>query len=271
MAEIDLDGTTGGSAVVSWPMAIRLGFSGTASGGGASATVAGVVRVISNALVVGAANVSGSSLRLFNASGLTTGEGAVIDARRLDVAGIAIGAGSVSGPLARTMGLQGYAVGSSAVLHSAPDPIYGVAVVAGFMEVIHVPYPVCETPQVQNSFRWGEQLGVGGLELCVTGKGGNPLGPVCISYTLYQIQRGCAPKQVGPSGRKPGNRSVGCYYATGTAGECGQPGLWVIRWRYQETFGASFIEKDCYFYVLDSVLCPVPGDTLPRACKYGWD
>jgi hypothetical protein len=221
---------------------------------------------------VGSASVTGSTAQRINMSGIAGGFGTAVDVSVVqDVEGMATGSGIVTGSLARITDLQGYAFGSSAVNVSEPEPIYGIAIVTGFMEVICVPYPVCQTPPVQKSFRWGQQLGMGGMEICVTGKGGNPVGPVCISYTLYQVQKGCTLKQVGPSGRKPGNSSLGCYYATGTAGECGQPGLWVIRWSYQMSFGASPIEKDCYFYVFDSVLCPVPGDTLTRTCKYGWD
>lgn len=270
MALIDVEGTAVGSAVLTAPLAVSYGLSGMVSGGGSAGATGAIDHLIPYTLV-GASNVSAFPQQVFNFSGLTGGSGTAIDARVLDVEGIASGSALVTGSLAMTMGLQGYAFGSSVTALSAPEPIYGVAVVTGFLEKICVPYPVCQTPQVHQRFRWGHQFGIGDLEICVTGKGGNPLGPVCINYTMYQIQKGCAPKQIGPSGRKPGNSRVGCYYATGTAGECGQPGLWVIRWRYQKTFGDGFIEKDCYFYVLDSVLCPVPGDTLPRVCKYGWD
>jgi hypothetical protein len=270
MAIIDVEGTTVGGVVLTAPLAVSYGLSGTAAGGSVAGTSVALRHLIRHTLV-GASNVSGSTQHVFSFSGLTSGSGTAIDARVLDVQGIASGGANVTGALSMTMGLKGYALGSSVTAISAPEPIYGIAVVTGFLEKICVPYPVCQTPQVQKRFRWGHQFGIGDLEICVTGKGGNPLGPVCITYTLHQIQKGCAPKQVGPFGRKPGNSSVGCYYATGTAGECGQPGLWLIRWRYQKTFGDGFIEKDCYFYVLDSVLCPVPGDTLPRACKYGWD
>jgi len=99
----------------------------------------------------------------------------------------------------------------------------------------------------------------------------NPIGPVWIEYTLYQVVRGCQLKQVGCHSQRPATCKVGTYYATGCAGEGGQPGQWVIRWRYQRTFADPIIEKDMCYQVLDAVRGPVPGDTTVRNCKYGWD
>jgi hypothetical protein len=270
MALIDVDGMVLGSAALSGQLGNLVAFAGATSGSSDAAASIGIDHLLSEA-VAGTALVSGAPGGLINLSGATSGASQVTYGSLSELAGTAAGASQLDGQLERIIELRGFAVGSSLVITSEPERILGIAVVSGFMEVICTPYPVCQTPQVQLYLRWGQQFGPDNLSICITGNQGNPLGPVCISYTLYQFQPGCALKQVGPSGRKPGNSSVGCYYATGTAGDCGQPGLWLIRWLYQKTFGSQFIERDCYFYVLDSVLCPVPGDTLPRACKYGWD
>jgi len=270
MAEILLGGTADGTSDVRGLLPLTLALSGETVGAASSSGRAQIDPWLLQAFH-GVGSFAGSAVRVFNLSGLTSGSSAVVEQSILDIAGTVTGSGDVSAVFSNVMVFQGYAAGSSGAFVWEPEPIYGQSVVSGFMEVIHVPYAICQTPRVPNTLRWGQQFGPGGLTMCVTDKSGNPVGPVCVSYTLYQIQNGCAPKQVGPSGRKPGNSSLGCYYPTGTAGECGQPGLWVIRWSYQISFGAAPIEKDCYFYVFDSVLCPVPGDTLPRNCKYGWD
>lgn len=177
-----------------------------------------------------------------------------------------------SSDLSEIVNLWGFASGSSQLAISEPDRIYGAAVLTAHMEVLHTLPPVYQNPaKVGTRLRWGQPLGPHDLVLQLLSNRGTPMGPVCISYTMYQVTSGyCTPVQVGVGNRKPGTMKLGCYYATGVAGECGQPGLWVIRWKYQRTFGEQPIEKDCYFYVLDSVLCPVPGDTLIRNRKMGW-
>lgn len=272
MALIDIDGAAVGSATVTGSLAVLYGLSEAMSGSSSASLSGQSVQHDVVETITGLANVSGNPQGVFNVSGFTQGQGSATVATVIDADGLALGGSSVTGNAFRIIGVQGFTFGGSLTTLSVPEPIIGVAVVTAHMEVIHVGYPICETPQVHNRFRWGHQFGQGDLDICVVGSNGNPLGPVCITFTMFQIQRGCQPLQKGPSGRHPGKTSrVGCYYATGTAGECGQPGLWLIRWRYQGTFGGPWIEKDCYFYVLDSVLCPVPGDTLPRECKYGWD
>lgn len=265
----DIDGTTVGQATVDGSLAVFASLIEVLSGGSSAAASTPLIHDIVDPLV-GQANVSASTQAVFNMSGFLAGAGALIDARLLDVAGVAVGGSSVTADLLRIVGVAGYLQGSSQMDLSVPEPIFGVAVVTAYMEVIHVPPPVCETPRVTTSFRWGHQFGRGDLDICLVAAGGNPVAPVCMSYTLYQVVRGCQLIQVGGP-RKPIQTNVGCYYITGTAGECGQPGLWAIRWSYQRTSGDPMMEKLCYFTVLDSVLSPVPGDTLQRSCKYGWD
>jgi len=93
---------------------------------------------------------------------------------------------------------------------------------------------------------------------------------VNVSYAVYRIQQGCTPRLIGQPKRTPGKIQPSRYYVTGFAGECGQPGLWLIKWCIQKTLGPCCEERCCYFTVVDSVLSPVEGDTLPRTRKYGW-
>lgn len=270
MAIVDAAATITGAAIVNGSLAVLSSISETLAGSSA----AGGPPVLTHEFIqtlAGSGTFSGNSQGVFNVSGFLTGGGQLIDATVQDASALLTGSAVVSAEALRIINSSAYFIGGSFFALSIPDPIIGVGILTGYMEVTRVPPPICQTPPINTTFRWGQVFTKGGLEICVVDGSGNPIGPVCITYTLYQLQRGCAPKQVGPSGRKPVSPSVGCYYVTGTAGECGQPGLWLVRWRYQRTFGDPMVERDCYFQVLDSVLCPVPGDTLPRTCKYGWD
>lgn len=261
----DLDGTTVGAAIVDGSLGVFADFSETMGGGSAVMDAAVPVDLVLTETLVGAANLSADTQAVFNMSGYVLGGSSLLDLRLIDVAGTLAGGSVLSGDLLRILALDGYTGGSSSLALSMPEPIYGVGILTGFMEVIHVPLPVCETHPVA-SFSWGHQFTKGDLSLCF--EGGRP---VCVHFTLYQMVRGCQPIQIGPSNRRPVLDDKNCYYATGTAGECGQPGLWAIKWSYQRTFGAPMVEKTCYFTVLDAVLNPVPGDTLQRVCKYGWE
>lgn len=266
----DLDGTTVGSAIVDGSLSVFTSVGGTLAGG-SSVSAPGTLTHYFSEHLVGAANVSVTNQTIFNVSGLAVGAGSFSYANVLDFAGISVGSAVVSGDAQRFISFSGYAQGSSSFNLSAPDPIYGVAVVSAYMELVHVPPPICQQPVVSLAFRWGHVFTVGDLTFRVLDNRGNPFNPVCVSYTLYQMQHGYVLKQIGPSGRRPGTTGVGSYYVTGTAGECGQPGLWAVRWKYQRTFSNSAVETDCYFQVADAVSCPIPGDTLQRVCKYGWD
>jgi hypothetical protein len=266
VALYDLDGTTVGAAIIDGSLGVFANFSETVGGDSAVMDAAVPVDLVLSETLVGAANLSANTQAVFNMSGYVLGGSALLDLRLIDISGILAGAGVLTGNLLRILAIDGYTSGGSSLALSVPEPIYGVGILTGFMEVIHVPLPLCEIPPVSLSFPWGHQFTRDDLSMCF--EGGRP---VCVHFTLYQMVPGCQPIQKGPSNRKPVLDDKNCYYATGTAGECGQPGLWAIKWSYQRTFGAPMVEKTCYFTVLDAVLSPVPGDTLQRVCKYGWD
>jgi len=244
----EISGTSTGTAVTGPPVTLNHFFLGS---------------------LMGSSAVTGDTQSILNLSGWAIGAGLLVDARLSEITGTTAGSSAVSGDLHRTISFDGYSQGMGIVFLSIPDLIHGVAIVSAYMDVINVPLPLCTAPTVSTSFRWGHTFVRGDLTLSLADNRG-PFGPVCISYTLYQMQYGCELKQIGPSGRKPGSSGVGCYYVTGTAGECGQPGLWAVKWKYQRTSNSPVIEKTCYFQVLDAVLSPVAGDNLERFCKYGW-
>ena len=271
MALYDLDGSITGTGTTTVDEALTFGAGATASGTGAASGPLDVALLFGDSLS-GTSTVSGDVERILLFSGQSAGAGVLSDTVLITLDGLLLGISSVTGDLVRVRQVAGITQGSGFPYLSVPNPLHGAAIVSAFMEVIHVPPPLCpELLKPVTTFRWQQTLTKGDLCVQITDAACNPLGPVCIDYTMYRLVQGCALHQVGCAHRVPANCGVGAYYATGCAGEGGQPGTWVIRWRYKRNFGDSFIEKDFCYEVLDSVSGPIPGDTLDRNCKYGWD
>lgn len=114
-------------------------------------------------------------------------------------------------------------------------------------------------------------------------KPSGPIDPYSVSYTFKYTPKGSeCPIVAGPSNRTPVRTGVGEYYATGIAGQCGQPGgTWVICWQYQETLGSPTQEVCQTFVVFDSSTYCAPsctpsqdpcgcGPSSPCSPSYGW-
>jgi hypothetical protein len=215
----------------------------------------GVVQtLILGARLTGAGTIADSLLRL--ASGILTGAGGIAATPYLILS-------------ARPIPM----VGSGGLHDSTPLPMVGIGNLTGFFEVIRVPRPYCPPP-VQPTFRYGYTLGRGDLELHICDTTGNPYGPVVVFYAFYQIVRGGQRMLVGPPNRRPApdmsQGKPGRYYATGTAGELGQPGEWVIVWRWQRSWWTPTEFFEQHFKVVDEVTSGAPGALNGRCIKYGW-
>jgi hypothetical protein len=164
-------------------------------------------------------------------------------------------------------------VGSGTLFDSTPLPMVGFGNLVGDLVLQRVPRPFCPPRQVK-TFRWGYTLTRGDLELQVCDDSGSPFGPVVVLYSFYQIVRGGQRMIVGPANRRPvedkKDGKPGRYYATGTAGELGQPGEWVVVWRYQRSWWTptQFVEQP--FRVVDEVTSCEPGSLVGRCRKFGW-
>lgn len=172
-----------------------------------------------------------------------------------DAGGTAAGTSSLTGSTNMVMTGSGLAPGSSMA--------YGLS------ETTCVPQPVNATVSTPKTFRYLEPVDQTLAIYFFTSSG--PVVPVRVVYTLFEIRADGSLKQVGVPDRVPAQGGmVGEYYATGRAGECGQPGRWLIRWEGQLSFSSTPIVKEQCFRVQDAVLAKDPADTTIRVVKYGW-
>ena len=125
-------------------------------------------------------------------------------------------------------------------------------------------------PCPPKQFRWGHEFQFGDLVLDVTTSSGDPFSPYSVTWTMFRVLPGGSLVQAGPT-QVGVQQKVGLFYATGTAGENGQPGDWVIRWAYARSFGIPEVTVDESFRVVDAVLDPVPGDKTCRVPQFGWE
>lgn len=235
MTDIYLSGSTGGTSTLSTPhLALTLSFSGH---------VEAVATVGDNEVI----DLSGS------AGGVAT----------LSQAAFAI-----------TRNFAGAVHAFASVTASIPDPIFGVSSCSALMTVERQPPTICSLtchPVALKSFRLGYIFTRGDLPLYLTDPTGTrKISPYSVRYTIFQQRSNNTTHQVGPSDRQPVMQVTGEYYATGTAGELGQPGNYQIRWCYRRTFDAPLETATFAFQVVDSVLDPIPGDPTCRKKKYGW-
>jgi hypothetical protein len=224
--------------------------------------------------VSGAGSVTGTAYRKMIVSGRVEGDGALTLGHQLEAGGTLAGSGSVTGTLRVIKSVSGNVRGSGAVVLSYPEPLVGSGTLTAFMEVTRVPPSPCSSPTSPCcptlEFRWLQAFQKGDLTLSVVDNLGRPVGPVEVSYALFQVLPSCVLVPHGCGGRQPAMASLGVYYATGNAGEGGQPGLWLIRWSYRKSIGGPVIVQDVNFRVVDSILRHIPGDLTQRGCKYGW-
>ncbi len=202
------------------------------------------------------------------------GAGNLSDGLLIALAGVLAGAGSISGNASQILSARPLPmVGSGGMHDSIPLPMVGVGFLKGFFEVQQLPRPFCP-PQRLKTFRYGYTLTLGDLELQVCDASGNPFAPVVVLYAFYQIVAGGQRMLVGPPNRRPApdmsQGKVGRYYATGTAGELGQPGQWVVVWRFQRSWWTPTETLEEPFKVVDEVTSGDPGALFGRCIKYGW-
>lgn len=187
---------------------------------------------------------------------------------QISLAGTAIGTGILTDPAVVIHWMSGFVLGSGQLLWNGPAVIYGTGTLTGLMQVLRVPAPICPIAAPAQSFSYMQALGKGGLTLCITDCSGNIFSPAIVTYSLYEVLPGGYKQLRGPACRTPVMDVHGCYYATGMAGECGQPGNWCIVWSWSQGPGCPGGTSSEPFRVLDAAMSN-PCDPN-RKQKYGW-
>jgi len=246
MADVLLDGTVFGLATVSGgidPVWRLLG--GTAGG----TSVA-----------------DGEYTRTMLFSGNVWGQGSLY-LRHSDWSGVIDGTSIVSGTLGRVRLLSGHVYGTSKLDFAYPLPIWDVATMVAFFEVFKVKPPLsCKSHP--RTYRWGQSFQRGDLGIWFSEIGQGPVSPFKVTYTLYRGLQGCVPRLIGPCARHPAQGDLGEYYATGIAGEGGQPGRWRIVWHYQMFYNGPVYEDSMCFEVQDAIAA---GACVPKCLqRKGW-
>lgn len=272
MADVLLSGTVDGAGDLGATLAFVYAFAGTADGAGDVLGAPITVHLVSGALD-GAGDLSGPLWRQIILGGQTHGAGTLQDEWEAEVSGTLLGTGTLAGTLYRvSLLLPLPLVGSGTLGDSLPLPMVGHGILSGYLDVTRISCPLQPAPVVK-SFSWNYEFKPGDLTLNTREATGVPYSPIMVVYSLYRILPGGARVIVGPPNRRPAQRDVGSYYVTGTAGECCQPGCWMVQWRWQRFWYEQPRICEQYFRVLDAVLAAqVTGiyDGIPRVCKKGW-
>lgn len=202
-------------------------------------------------------------------TGITGGSGELIYSPYVDFPlGQIDGVGDATGDPLYIVGFSGRIAGTSSFEISYPLPIHGTSSLSGFLEVItHTLYGTATCPS--ECFRYLEFFQRGDLAVYIRNSEG-PVSPVRVVYALYQKRVDGSRFRVGPF-RTPVKGDVGEYYATGRAGELGQPGNWIIVWEYQESLQVQSQTTEMTFRVSDAVMAASPQDATVRCRKYGWN
>lgn len=187
--------------------------------------------------------------------------------------GTVVGTGTLIDPAILIIWQSGTAVGHGQLLWNGPSVIRGTGTLLAYMEVAQAPRSIhhrpCNVP-CNPRFRWGQELSLGDLTLHLKDLDDTPFIPYLVNYTLYYVHRGGWAQQIGATGRTPVLSSHFGFYATGFAGEGGQPGTWRIKWQWQRAVGVPLEEFSYDFCVKDAVLAHEHRDTTPRVRKFGW-
>ena len=241
--------------------------SGTAMGVGELLPTDAVRRRDAGGVAMGMSAMFGQVGIIHLSSGTAYGVGTLIWDNQQEAGGTAVGTSLMSGEPLIYRGAGGIARGTSALLWSIPDVIRGSSLMFGDPVVERALPPIKAILPPPKQFRYGQRLTRGGLSIYLCNQAG-PIIPAHISFTLYQVRSDGSRFRVGPKDRIPVPGSIGEFYVTGSAGECGQPGCWQIEWVVQQNGLSPVQTRRMDFLVVDAAASPC--DNTPRVRKYGW-
>jgi hypothetical protein len=219
-------------------------------------------------LVTGSGDLTVSSwLRSFISTAQLVGQGFLTQSdKKGDVSVVGIGSLAI-GHSVRVISASVRLLGASKVSISMPTPMVGYGNLAAFYVVDKVLPPLCLQTKPP-MLRWGQDIQRGMLGIWLRDYKNCPISPFKVTYTLFMVTPSGQLSQVGPCERTPAKGALGEFYATGIAGDLGQPGLWSIRWTYQVSFNGPRYYESMQFNVFDAWLARVPDPN--RICKKGW-
>ena len=165
---------------------------------------------------------------------------------------------------------SGHSYGTSTFTWSTPNTSYGTSSAAAHAVVERPSPPVNAKLCPPKTFTWLQLFQRGDLPLYLCDGQGGRIGAISVYFSLIRIRPDGTRQMVGPQNRIPAKGFVGEYYATGLAGELGQPGKWVIQWRYQVSPNGPTQTAEMPFVVTDAVSAPNPRSILERTSKFGW-
>lgn len=246
MAILDGAGTASGSSSASGQAAITFGLSETVNGASSASCVGGINSINSGQFL-------GSSEMLWDFF--------------QDGAGTALGSSTASGSGHVLKSGRGVFAGTSFMVQSTLLPIWGTSFMSMAPQVQRLTKPSLSG---QKTLRWNQLLQRGDLAIYFR-EGSGGISPIVVVYSLYFIRSDGSRQPVGPQNKSPVAGDVGEFYVAGRAGESGQPGCWVIEWKYQISTAHLLEVVEMPFLVLDAVLAQDPFDITDRRVKFGWN
>lgn len=237
--------------------------------GTSSASADAVRRVVGAATFTGASTFSAQGGTIQLTSALVQGFSSFSWDYVSEAAATVLGASTSSASAVAAIGVGAFFQGGGHFLYSELLPIQGASFLA-VAEVVDAHLPSVKAITMgPKTFLWLQSMQRGDLSVFIH-DGRNAIRPVKVAYNLAQLRPDGSRKYVGPQYRTPVSGSLGEFYATGRAGESGQPGRWVIEWLFQQTPQSDVQIVEMHFRVLDATAVGDPREQLDRKIKYGW-
>lgn len=239
--------------------------SGTAVGSGELLPLDGIRIRNSSGLVPGEAVLSASGGLLYLGSARPRGLGTLSVDTTLASSGTGLGTATLSADAERVLTNSSRIIfqGVSRIIQIWPLLVRG----GSSLSVSYVVQAVSPVVREIPVFKWRQLFQRGDLALYLC-DGPGPIAPVSISYRMFFVRPDGSRVSAGPTVRHPAQGRLGEYYATGYAGEFGQPGGWLIRWTIQRNFNEPVEYVERCFRVEDAVLRNNVSSS--SSCGSGW-
>lgn len=242
---------------------------GSTMAGSSSTSMGGAVIFHFDESVSGTSDMSGTGGTIYLGSGTFLGSSSFVGGWTVDGSSSMGGSSSMSGDGFVVHRIDGGAVmlGTSSMQQATLLPIWGTSFASMNPLVIT---PLRSITMGPKTFRWMQLFQRGDLSIFFC-DGDGTVAPIQVVYSLYFVRLDGTRRPVGPSNRTPVSGDFGEYYAVGSAGAGGQPGNWVIEWKYQRSIFHPVEVVEMSFMVLDAVLAQDPYDITDRKVKFGWN